>query len=263
MKNLNIALFAIILLPSVSFAGQSLEQILDNYYPNYDRNEECLIYNSFNKSTEAYEKFCVKYNKQKTVTTTNGKRLYLLTQGYSLERGTSNFRKEMVGLITLKPDEKEGGWLVESANPFMIIGQTQEMVQNWEFRKFSPTVYGFLGNHSYGINGGTSYSDMVIITPNDKSSLVSKIDTHFDNNATYSCESNKLKCDNISARVDINHSIIQNNFYPLDVIVNGKLDNKVYKNKTYRINYQKGKGYSIPKNYILNKEENESIRRYK
>lgn len=237
---------------SSAFAGESVSQILDRYYDDgYDYSERCRTYSRvhvYDSFTET-RKYCVNFDIQKVVNTVGSKRLYVLTSGYGLT-GSAAWQDGLVGLFVLKPDTHEGGWSVEKAEPFISVGVNGRSVQEWIFHEFGPNKYGFLGNHEYGVNGGYGFSAFEIITyqNTDKKVLHNSILYNFSMEGVAWCDKN---CDDVSGNIRIDKTKIVNEYYPLTITLNGKLEGKKYKNSIYQINYQKGKGYIMPSNYPL------------
>lgn len=256
MKVLKMVLATISFLPTLAFAAQSVDEILDHYYSGYDKEEDCRTTSRFDDDYKSYQKYCMKYNIQKTVDTDKGKRLYMLAHGYNFEWSTSGLREEVVGLFVLKPDENGNGWDIETAKPVIRATMNGSEEGKWTFHQFAPNTYGFLTTGSVG-GGGASIGQFNIIIPNGKSVVYNNIGSESNNLATAGCENKKfygknIKCEDLSATIEIDRSTVINGFYPLDLTLNGKdIKGKIYKNKVYRINYQKEKGYVEPNNYPL------------
>lgn len=236
-----------------TYAHRSVNEILNAYYPHYDYEAKCRTYHyvhHYDGGEKEKATYCIDYSKHKIVQTAQGNRLYLIVSGYDMNR-TWGWADALAGMFVLKP--QGNGWEVESAKPYISVGVNGQSVQEWTLHEFAPNIYGFLGNHEYGMNGGVSLAEFVILTPKGNTIVDSRIASYLNTEATMSCGS---KCDDISANIKINRQTTTNGFYPLDITLNGRYEKKVYKNKTYRINYT-NKGYITPKNYLLNDNYNQ------
>lgn len=231
------------------FAGFSLDEIMQKYYPSYDSNEDCRTYSRMNKYDNGNQEeyiYCVNFSSEKKVNINGDEYLYVATSGYNMN-SSAGWADALAGMFVLKSDGN--GWIVKSAKPYISAGVNGESIQQWSFHEFAPNIYGFLGNHGYGMNGGTSLESFVILTPNGKTIIDNDIGSFLNTEATMSCGK---KCDDARATIRIDKSKVVNGFYPLVLTVNGRVNGKMYKNQEYRINYEANKGYIMPQNYPFN-----------
>lgn len=231
-----------------AYANRSVGQILAHYYPSYNTEYDCRVHKrvrTYDGGEKENVSYCIDYSTQKTVQTPNGERLYLLVSGPNMN-SSAGWADALVGMFVLKP--QGGGWAVEIAKPFISVGVNGNSVQDWSLHEFAPNTYGFLATHGYGMNGGTSLADFVILTPKGNTIIDSHIPSFLNTEATMFCGN---KCDDIKASIKINRQTTVNGFYPLDLTLNGRLNKKLYKNQKYRITYT-NKGYVAPKSYPLN-----------
>ncbi len=242
--------------------------ILKPYYPHDNKKIHCqsvivdsrfygVYFNSDNKAG-----YCVEIDRQVMVDTDRGKRLYLLVTG-DIEFGEHDdglidvndalFYSGLVGMFVLKPNGND--WEVESASPNMNAGAQGMGLRDWKLMRFAPNTWGFVNEDGYEYLGYTE-TRLVILTPNGQNIIKSTI-----SNSNYSAYTDlcndaiKQVCDDIKAKLQpIDTSKVVDGFYPLRFTVNGRKDNKVYKNSSYRFYYKKGKGYQIPASYPIGSE---------
>ena len=242
-------------------AADSVIDILKPYYPLYNEALQChgaiAPSGSFNGLTREPDTagYCIDIDRQKVVETDKGKRLYILITGDVSfdENGDEVLRGHassgLVGMFVLKP--KDGGWQVESANPYMNAGNYGIGLVDWDLEKFAPNTWGFVNVHGETHQGYTSTS-YVILTPKGHGIIESWIGAGFDSEGSDSCgDKGQRLCNDRTANLDIDTSKTVNDFYTLKLTVNGYSKGKNYKNSAYYIEYQKDKGYQEPKDYPL------------
>lgn len=243
-------------------AADSVMDILKPYYPLYNEALGChgaiAPSGSVNGLTrEAYMTgYCIDIDRQKVIETDKGKRLYIVMKGNAsfnedgeaLEYTDTRFDSGLVGMFVLKP--KGEGWQVESANPYMNAGSNGLGLSGWDLEQFATNTWGFINEHGDTHQG--YYSDsLVILTPSGSGITQSWIGINFNNENAGKCEDDMSECDNTKTTFTIDSHKTVNGFYPLEITLNGFVKGKKYHNATYRINYQKNKGYIEPNEYPL------------
>ncbi|MEN6669341.1 hypothetical protein AAJP47_03085 [Psychrobacter sp. B38] len=243
-------------------AADSVMDVLKPYYPLYNEALQChgviAPSGSVNGLTNEPDMtgYCIDIDRQKVVETDKGKRLYVLVtgdirfddNGKGLEYDDIRFDNGLAGMFVLKP--KGSGWQVESAKPTISVGSFGRGLSDWRLQKLSPNAWGFLNQHSNALQG--YYSDsLVILTPDGRDIRESWIGTQYNNEDAGKCEDDLSECDIVKTVFAIDTSKTINGFYPLTMIIDGRVRGKVYNNAVYRINYQKDKGYTRPENYPL------------
>ncbi len=238
----NLALFAV----TPAFAGQTLDEWMDDYYSPLDESTNCR----YTIGGQSEEKYCMKVKKAEQIDTIHGERLYLLMTGDSVE-SHAHVAQGAVGMFIFAPNSNNT-WKVISAKPKIAMGWWGQAPTDWTFHKFAPNKWGFLTTTGY-LMGGQFSEGFNILIPNGQSI------THSDLMKRYSyddCEVTRLPCYDLSAKLKINHNEIINGHYPLILTVNGYNDRtgKKYKNRKYQAIYKKGKGYTTPRNYPISME---------
>ncbi|WP_201577390.1 hypothetical protein [Psychrobacter okhotskensis] len=244
------------------YAGQTVNEIIKEYYPIYNKAQQCqgiiAPSGSSNGSTEELEftGYCIEIDRQKVIETAKGKRLYVMVKGdasfnrdgEALEYADTRFDNGLVGMFVLKP--QGGSWQVESANPNMNAGSSGFGLSKWRLQKFGPNAWGFLNKHSNVIQG--YYNDyLVILIPDGGGIKESWIGMDHNNEDVGKCEEDMSECDNVKTTFTIDSHKTVNGFYPLEITLNGLVRGKKYHNASYHINYQKNKGYIPSKDYSL------------
>lgn len=239
--------------------AELMSGLLKQYYPvqNEARNCQGILTNDSTEDGVTGEKYqngyCVKIDKQQIVDTPKGKRLYVLTtgdigfnqDGESTEGG--HVHSGLVGMFVLKP--KGQTWEIESADATINVGAFGAAPTDWSIHQFSPDKWGFLNKHQDG-HFGISGSKYVILIPNGKGIEQSWIGGDFDTTDSTVCADDPKACDSASATFKINRDQVVNGFYPLNLLVNGKIDGESYDNKVYQITHH-DKGYEEPEGYPL------------
>lgn len=107
-----------------------------------------------------------------------------------------------------------------------------------------------MNQHSNALQG--YYSDsLVILTPDGRDIRESWIGTQYNDEDAGKCEDDLSECDIVKTVFAIDTSKTINGFYPLTMIIDGRVRGKVYHSTIYRIEYQKDKGYVEPEDYPL------------
>ena len=245
------------------YAGQTVNEIIKEYYPIYNKTQQCQgiiapsgSYNGLTGERE-FTGYCIEIDRQRVLETDKGKRLYIVVKGNAsfnedgeaLEYTDTRFDSGLVGMLVLKPEGSS--WQVESANPTMNAGSSGFGLSKWRLQKFGPNAWGFLNKHSNAIQG--YYNDyLAILIPDGGGIKESWIGMDHNNKDVGKCEENMSECDNTKTTFAIDSRKTVNGFYPLEITLNGFVKGKKYHNATYRINYQKSQGYTPPKDYPLN-----------
>ncbi|NRD69046.1 hypothetical protein HQR03_00630 [Psychrobacter okhotskensis] len=244
------------------YAGQTVNEIIKEYYPIYNKAKQCqgiiAPSGSSNGSAEELEftGYCIEIDRQKVIETAKGKRLYVMVKGdasfnrdgEALEYTDTRFDSGLVGMFVLKP--QGSSWQVESANPTINAGSFGFGLSKWRLQKFGPNAWGFLNKHSNVIQG--YYNDyLVILIPDGGGIKESWIGMDHNNEDVGKCEEDMSECDNTRTTFTIDSHKTVNGFYPLEITLNGLVKGKKYNNATYPINYQKDKGYTPSKDYPL------------
>lgn len=243
-------------------AADSIMDVLKPYYPLYNEALQChgVIASSGSVNGLTHEPYktgyCINIDQQKVVKTDKGERLYILItgdigfdeNGEELAYDDTRFDNGLVGMFVLKP--KGSSWEVESAKPTISVGSYGRGLIDWRLQQFSPNTWGFLNQHSNALQG--YYSDsLVILTSHEQSIIENWIGIKYNNEDAGKCEDDLSECDNVQTVFAVDTSKKINGFYPLDIIVDGLIKGKIYHSTTYRIKYQKGKGYVEPDDYPL------------
>ena len=237
-----------------AYAGQTVNEILNEYYPIYNEAQQCqgIIapsgpYNGLTGERE-FTGYCIEIDRQRVLETDKGKRLYIVVKGNAsfnedgeaLEYTDTRFDSGLVGMFVLKP--KGEGWQVESANPTMNAGSNGLGLGGWDLEQFATNTWGFINEHGDTHQG--YYSDsLVILTPSGSGITQSWIGMDHNNEDVGKCEENMSECDNSKTTFTIDSHKTVNGFYPLELTINGRTKGKVYTDFVYRIHYQKDKGY--------------------
>ena len=246
-----------------AYAGQTVDEIIKEYYPIYNKAQQCQgiiapsgSYNGLTGERE-FTGYCIEIDRQRVLETDKGKRLYIVVKGNAsfnrngeaLEYTDTRFDSGLVGMFVLKP--QGGSWQVESVNPTMNAGSSGFGLSKWRLQKFGPNAWGFLNKHSNVIQG--YYNDyLVILIPDGGGIKESWIGMDHNNEDVGKCEEDMSECDNTKTTFTIDSHKTVNGFYPLEITLNGFVKGKKYHNATYHINYQKSQGYTPPKDYPLN-----------
>ena len=237
-----------------AYAGQTVNEILNEYYPIYNEAQQCQgiiapsgAYKGLTGERE-FTGYCIEIDRQRVLETDKGKRLYIVVKGNAsfnedgeaLEYTDTRFDSGLVGMFVLKP--KGEGWQVESANPTMNAGSNGLGLGGWDLEQFATNTWGFINEHGDTHQG--YYSDsLVILTPSGSGITQSWIGMDHNNEDVGKCEENMSECDNSKTTFTIDSHKTVNGFYPLELTINGRTKGKVYTDFVYRIHYQKDKGY--------------------
>lgn len=242
--------------------------ILKPYYPFYNEALQChsvVVDSSFYSvfsSDDNKVGHCVEIDRQVMVDTDAGKRLYVLVTG-DVRFGEHNeglmdsndalSYGGLVGMFVLKPEGDN--WKIESSSPIMSVGAQGMGLRDWQLMRFAPNTWGFVNEDGYEYLGYIETS-LVILTPDKQNIIKSAI-----NNSNFSAYTDlcsdevKLLCDDIKAKLQhIDTSETVDGFYSLEFMVNGRKDNKNYKDVNYTIYYKQGQGYQVPDNYPIGLE---------
>ncbi len=255
------------------YAAQTVDEILDKYYPVYNEAQQCqgIIANNGSTIDEGvYLKsgYCIEVDRQLQVQTKQGKRLYILVIGdvsFDKEGGNdsgSHADTGLVGMFVLKP--QGSGWEVEYANPAMNAGSFGKGLKDWKLIQVAPDKWGFVNIHSDS-HYNQSFSEYVLLAPDSKSRKI--IDSHIGAEVEYYNESTAPSgcskdrgikyCTLLKAKLNIDKTTLINGYYPLEITVNGHeysydaSKKNTYNNQIYKIKYEPKKGYQKPKDYPL------------
>ncbi len=269
----NLVFTFLILSVTHAYAGQTVNEIIKEYYPIYNKAKQCrgIIANDGSSNGEGtlYQSgYCIKIDRQLRVETKQGTRLYISVIGDigfnedGSEAYGAHVFSGLVGLFVLKP--RGSGWEVEYANPAMNAGASGKGLKDWKLIEVAPDKWGFMNIHSDS-HYNQSFSEYVLMTPDPKSKKV--IDSHIAAKAT--TENNPIApsgcskdrkveyCTLLKAKLNIDKTTLINGFYPLEITVNGHEYNydgsekKTYNNQVYKIKYEPKKGYQAPKDYPI------------
>ncbi len=255
------------------YAVQTVDEILDEYYPIYNEAKQCrgIIANNGSSDGEGtlYQSgYCIEIDRQLEVRSKQGKRLYISVAGEVAfnENGGDSFGSHadtgLVGMFVLKP--KGDGWEVEYANPAMNTGAFGQGLKDWKLIQVAPDIWGFINIHSDS-HYNQSFSEYVLMTPDPKSRKV--IDSHLtalieyynESSAPSGCSKDRSVkyCALLKAKLNIDKTVLINGFYSLEIMVNGHEYNyngsekKTYDNVIYKIQYEPKKGYQEPEDYPM------------
>ncbi|MGP4119818.1 hypothetical protein ACT3N8_08380 [Psychrobacter aquimaris] len=248
--------------------NKTLMGLLESYYPFYNKKLKChsvVIDSSFYGVFSAEDKktgHCVEIDRQIMVETNKGKRLYVLVTGDIkfgehdeglIDSNKALSHQGLVGMFVLKPNGNN--WKIESASPIMSAGAQGMGLHDWKLMRFAPNTWGFVNEDGYEYLGYVE-TRLVILTPSGQNIIKSLI-----NNSNFSAYTDlcsdevKRVCDDINAKLQrIDTSKAVDGFYPLSFTINGRKNNKTYKNANYTFYYKKGQGYQIPDNYPIGLE---------
>ncbi|MBK3392623.1 hypothetical protein IQ457_01490 [Psychrobacter sp. M9-54-1] len=249
-------------------SNNTLMNFLKPYYPFYNKKLKCqsvVVESSFYGIFSAEDNkagHCVEIDRQVVVETNKGKRLYVLVAGDIkfgeheeglIDSNDALFYQGLVGMFVLKPNGNN--WKIESASPIMSAGAQGMGLRGWKLMRLAPDTWGFINEDGYEYLGYVETS-LVILTPNGQNIIKSSI-----NNSNFSAYTDlcsdevKRVCDDIKAKLQrIDTSKVVDGFYPLSFMINGRKNNKTYKNANYTFFYKKGQGYQIPDNYPIGLE---------
>lgn len=249
-------------------SNNTLMGLLKPYYPFYNKTLKCQsvvvdasFYGVFSADNNKAG-HCVEIDRQVMVETNKGKRLYVLVTGDIkfgeheqglIDSNDALFYQGLVGMFVLKPNGNN--WKIESASPIMSAGAQGMGLHDWKLMRLAPDAWGFINEDGYEYLGYVETS-LVILTPNGQNIIKSSI-----NNSNFSAYTDlcsdevKRVCDDINAKLQrIDTSKVVDGFYPLSFMINGRKNNKTYKNANYTFYYKKGQGYQIPNNYPIGLE---------
>ncbi|WP_201502488.1 hypothetical protein [Psychrobacter cibarius] len=256
-----------------AYAGQTVNEILNEYYPIYNEIKQCqgiMANNGSRIDEDVYLKsgYCIKIDRQLKVKTKQGKRLYVVVIGevsFNKEGGNdsgSHADTGLVGMFVLKP--QGSGWEVEYANPVMNAGASGAGLKDWKLIRVAPDIWGFINIHSDS-HYIQSFSEYILMTPDPKSKKViyshiaAKATTENNPIAPSGCSKDRKVeyCTLLKAKLNIDKTTLINGFYPLEITISGHKYNyngsekKTYNNQVYKIKYEPKKGYQKPKDYPL------------
>ena len=256
-----------------AYAGQTVNEILNEYYPIYNEAKQCRGIMANNGSSDGegtlYQNgYCIKIDRQLKVQAKQGTRLYISVIGDigfnedGSEAYGAHVFSGLVGMFVLKP--QGSGWEVESANPAMNAGAFGKGLKGWKLIQVAPDIWGFINIHSDS-HYIQSFSEYVLMTPDPKSKKViyshiaAKATTENNPIAPSGCSKDRKVeyCTLLKAKLNIDKTTLINGFYPLEITISGHKYNyngsekKTYNNQVYKIKYEPKKGYQKPKDYPL------------
>ena len=140
-----------------AYAGQTVNEILNEYYPIYNETKQCRGIMANNGSSDGegtlYQNgYCIKIDRQLKVQAKQGTRLYISVIGDigfnedGSEAYGAHVFSGLVGMFVLKP--QGSGWEVESANPAMNAGASGKGLKDWKLIQVAPDKWGFINIHS-------------------------------------------------------------------------------------------------------------------
>ena len=245
-----------------AISNETLMAVLKSYYPLYNQEFKChgVISGGYTYDKGQKEGFgyCVKIDRQIMVRTSKGMRLYIMVTG-DLEFDANGDRRlkghalsGLAGMFILKPNGNH--WQVESASPDMSAGASGYGLHDWKLLKLGPEKWGFVNEHS-DLHQGYFESGFIILSSVGNSIVDSFINSEFSNAGTGLCGEELLPaCEDIDVKIhSIDKSKVVSGYYPLQLIVNGSIDGKTYKNVIYTSYFNAEKGYQVPDNYPLDR----------
>ncbi len=266
--------YVFLLLSSTNvYAAQTVNGIIKEYYPIYNKIKQCqgIMANdgSSGGEGELYQSgYCIKVDRQLKVATKQGTRLYIAVTGEigfnedGSEAYGAHVYTGLVGMLILKP--KGDGWEVEYANPAMNAGSFGKGLKDWKLIQVAPDIWGFVNIHSDS-HSDQSFTEYVILTPQPNSKriidshLTASIEQYNESSALSGCSKDKKVkyCVLLKGKLAIDKTKNINGFYPLKITVNGHEYNydaskkRTYKDNVYEIKYTPKSGYKASDNYPL------------
>lgn len=263
----------ILMVLAFSASAKSVNDIIKEYYPIYNKAKQCQGIIANNGSSDGEEKpyqsgYCIEIDRQLKVQTKQGKRLYISIIGDVAfhENGYASFGSHadtgLVGMLVLKP--KGSGWEVEYANPAMNAGSFGKGLKDWKLVQVAPDIWGFINIHGDS-HSRVSFNEYVILTPDNLSKSI--IDSHIGADIEYyneptapsGCSKDRQVkyCELLKAKLDIDKTTVINGYYPLEITVHGYKYNydgsekNTYNNQIFRVKYEPKKGYPKLEDYPL------------
>ena len=248
-----------------AYAGQTVNEILNEYYPIYNEAKQCRGIMANNGSSDGegtlYQNgYCIKIDRQLKVQAKQGTRLYISVIGDigfnedGSEAYGAHVFSGLVGMFVLKP--QGSGWEVESANPAMNAGASGKGLKDWKLIQVAPDKWGFINIHSdsHWVHSGSAF---VLLTPYKSNIRRSWVEAKYEHSnggsgSAGGCSNpDASTCTLLKAKLGVDKKTIINGFYPLEITLNGFEDDKVYKNQVYLIKYQPRLGYQVPNDYPM------------
>ena len=248
-----------------AYSGQTVNEILNEYYPIYNETKQCqgIIANNGSSSGEEtphQSGYCIEIDRQLEVRTKQGKRLYISVIGDVAfhENGAAAYSSHadtgLVGMFVLKP--QGSGWEVEYVNPVMNAGASGAGLKDWKLIQVAPDIWGFINIHSdsHWVHSGSAF---VLLTPDKSNIRRSWVEAKYEHSnggsgSAGGCSNpDASTCTLLKAKLGVDKKTIINGFYPLEITLNGFEDDKVYKNQVYLIKYQPRLGYQVPNDYPM------------
>lgn len=236
-----------------TWAQDAIEQTLTQYYAQYSASQKCHLA----KNEEGL--FCLREDARQTISTDNGKQLYLLMRGNAIdpethEEGGAHIQTGMVGMFVFQ--QKGASWQPSHARADIFVGAFGNAPKDWQLHQFGSNTWGFL-NTAGDVHQGYSGSKYLILFPEDQSDIaVYGIPAAAANTAAKICEAaaNPQACLNETYELDsqlrIRHDMPANDgIYPLQLTVNGHEGTTKYRNKKYIARFHRPKGYLLPREY--------------
>lgn len=206
--------------------------------------------------------YCLNVDRQQIIDTQEGKRLYVLVTGDVIimrdgkpipQLGSGHVDNGLTGVFVLKP--YDNNWLIESSNAFISAGVFGKGLRDWKLIEVAPDKWGFVNRYSdsHGVQSGTAY---LILVPQDNTVVKSRIEASYEQrNAIYgslSCGDDSVEyCDKIESTIKVDRGEVVDGFYPIELLLNGELHGKTYKNESYKMYYQLTGGYYVLEYYPL------------
>lgn len=227
-----------------AYAGQTVNEILNEYYPIYNETKQCRGIMANNGSSDGegilYQNgYCIKIDRQLKVQAKQGTRLYVSVIGDIgfYEDGSEAYGAHvlsgLVGMFVLKP--QGSGWEVESANPAMNAGSSGKALKDWKLIQVATDKWGFINIHSdsHWVHSGSAF---VLLTPDKSNIRRSWVEAKYEHSnggsgSAGGCSNpDASTCTLLKAKLGVDKKTIINGFYPLEITLNGFEDDKVYKN---------------------------------
>lgn len=236
----------LMLLSPLAHAELSAEAVLNQAFPNYDKQHQCWIAKNADQ-----QNYCLKLDHKATV----GERLYVLAAGdYQDAQGENTASHADSGLVAaFVAEEKDGKLNILHSNTQINAGSTGIAPTNWTFVKLGADDYWGWYNESGWMGQGYTTNALVILAPKDNgiAELTGGFMTYMDDYGV--CTEGEKGCSprtEISAKLDVVGS--SEKVFPLRFVVTGKDKGKNLGRKIWTVPFdEKTWTYPVPNNWIL------------